>query len=149
MKKILVSVVGGHECNDETAKLAEDVGRVIAKEECVLVSGGLTGVMEASCKGAKKEGGLTIGILPGRDKDDANDFVDVAITTGMWYARNVIIAAGSDIVVAFPGEYGTLSEIGFALSQKKKVYGFGTWDIPDVIKLNSPKDLREVLRHKK
>jgi len=145
-RKFLVSVIGGHECNEKTAKLAEEVGRIVAEEGAVLVSGGLTGIMEAVCRGSKRAGGLTIGIVPGKDKNDANDFVDIVITTGMGHARNVIIAAGTDIVIAISGEYGTLSEIGFALSQKKPVYGFGTWDIPDIIKLNSPEDLRGIIR---
>ncbi|MDP8259049.1 MAG: TIGR00725 family protein [Candidatus Aadella gelida] len=145
MKKILVSVIGGHKCDEKTAEVAEKVGKIIAEEGAVLVSGGLAGVMEAANRGAVSAGGLTVGIIPGNDKSEANEFVNIVITTGIGYARNTIVATGSDIVVALPGEYGTLSEIGFALSLKKKVYGLGSWEMPEVIKLESPEELREVI----
>ncbi|MFQ5952451.1 MAG: TIGR00725 family protein [Candidatus Omnitrophota bacterium] len=145
-RKFLVSVIGGYECDENNAKLAEQVGEVISQEGFVLVCGGKTGIMEAACKGAKKAGGLTIGIIPGEDKREANEFVDVVIATGMGYSRNALVAGTADLVVAFPGKYGTLSEIGFALNAKKEVYGFGTWDIPGVEKLESPEELRGILK---
>ncbi len=148
-KKFLVSVIGGHKCEGAVADLVEQTGRIIAEEGAVLVTGGLAGTMEAASRGAKKAGGLTIGIIPGEDKHDANAFVDIVITTGMGYSRNTIVAGTADMVVAFPGEYGTLSEIGFALNAKKPVYGFGTWDIPGVEKLESPDELRAVVRRMK
>ena len=147
-KSFLVSIIGGHECNEETADIAEHAGRIIAEEGCVLVSGGLKGVMEAACRGAKKADGVTIGILPGRDKNDANEFVDIVITTGIWHARNVIVAAGTDIVVAFAGKYGTLSEIGFALNKNKTVVGIGAWDIPQVVKVDTPEEAMHYIRQK-
>ncbi len=145
-RRFLVSVIGGHKCGPDEEKMAEDIGRVIAEEGAVLVSGGLGGIMEAATRGAKRSGGLTVGIIPGDDKDAANGYVDIVIATGIGYSRNTIVASGTDIVVALPGEYGTLSEIGFALASKKKVYSFGSWDIPDVIKLDSTEDLRSILK---
>ncbi|MGB2630911.1 MAG: TIGR00725 family protein [Candidatus Omnitrophota bacterium] len=145
-KKFLVSIIGGYKCEQEFAKLAEDVGEIIAREGLGLVCGGRSGIMEAACKGAKKAGGLTVGIIPGEDKKEANEYVDVVIATGMGYSRNAIVAGTADLVVAFPGKYGTLSEIGFALNSGKEVYGFGTWDIEGVVKLEKPEELREILK---
>ncbi len=145
-RRFLVSVIGGHRCDKDTAKMAEHTGEIIAEENAVLVCGGLGGIMEAACRGAKKRGGLTIGIIPGGNKSDANKFVDIVITTGMGYSRNTIVAGTADLVVAFPGEYGTLSEIGFALNAEKPVYGFGTWDIKGVKKLENPDQLSRILR---
>ena len=143
--KILVSVIGGHKCDRDRSRLAQEVGRIIAEQDAILVCGGLGGIMAAACKGAKEAGGLTIGIIPGEDKSAANRFVDIAITTGMGYSRNTIVAGAADIVVAFPGEYGTLSEIAFALVGGKPVYGFGTWDIEGVTKLKRAYELKEIL----
>jgi len=145
-QKFLVSVIGGHKCDAKVAGLAGQVGETIAREGAVLVCGGLGGIMEAACRGAKKAGGLTMGIIPGEDKDSANQFVDIVIPTGMGYSRNTLVAGAGDIIVALPGEYGTLSEISFGLIAKKKVYGFDTWDIKGVTQLKSVDELRDVLR---
>ncbi len=128
-KKFLVSVIGGHECDRENAELAEKVGEIIAQEGAVLVCGGREGIMAAACKGAKKANGLTVGIIPGEKKEDANEFVDVVITSGLGYSRNAMVAGTSDLVVAFPGKYGTLSEIAIGLKLGKPVFTIGSWDI--------------------
>ncbi len=145
MARLLVSVIGGHKCDGDTARLAEEVGRIVAEEGAVLVCGGLGGIMEAACRGAKKKSGLTVGIIPGEDKSEANEFVDVPIATGFGYSRNTIVAGCADIVIALPGEYGTLSEIGFALNARKPVYGFGAWEINGVEELKRPDQLRKIL----
>lgn len=147
--RVMVSVIGGHKCDEKTKKLAENIGLIIAEEDAVLVTGGLGGIMEAASFGAKKAGGLTVGIIPGEDRSDANKHVDIVISTGMGYSRNTLVAGSSDIVVALSGKYGTLSEIGFALNAKKEVYGFDTWDIPGIVKLNDPEDLRDIIRKRK
>lgn len=147
-RKFLVSVIGGHKCDDRVAKLAGQVGEIIAGEDAALVCGGLGGIMEAACQGAKKHDGLTIGITPGRDKSEANRFVDIAIPTGMGHSRNTLVAVAGDLVVALPGEYGTLSEISFALIAGRPVYGFDTWDIKGVTRLKNAEDLRDILRQK-
>ena len=142
-------MIGGHKCGKEAAALAERVGEIIAEEGACLVCGGLGGVMECAAKGAKKAGGMTIGIIPGHDKTYANKFIDIVIPSDMGYSRNTLVAGTGDVVVALPGEYGTLSEISFALVGKKPVYGFGTWDIKGVMKLNLPDELKAALRKDK
>ena len=144
--RLLVAVIGGHKCDASTGALAESIGAVVARSGAVLVCGGLGGVMEAACRGAKKENGVTVGIIPGERKEDANEFVDIAISTGMGYSRNMLVAGAADIVVALPGEYGTLTEIGAALNAGKSVYGFGAWDIPGIKKLAAPGELAAAIR---
>ena len=149
MSKFMVSVIGGHECDEKTAGLAEGIGALVAESGAVLVCGGLAGIMEAACRGAKRSNGLTVGIIPGEDKKAANKYVDIVIATGMGYSRNTLVAGTADMVVALPGKYGTLSEIGFALNAKIPVYGFGTWDIEGVEPLETIEDLRSILVQKK
>lgn len=111
------------------AQLAEEVGREIARRGAALVCGGLSGVMEAGCKGASEEGGLTIGILPGDSRQAANPYVQIPIVTGIGYARNVAVVKSSQAVIAIDGSYGTLTEIGHALQSGVPVIGLGTWEI--------------------
>ncbi|MDZ7344463.1 MAG: TIGR00725 family protein [candidate division KSB1 bacterium] len=130
---MLIAVIGGSHCSAEIYELARQVGREIARTGAMLICGGLFGVMEAACRGAKEAGGTTIGILPGRDKTEANDFVDIPIVTGLNDARNVIIARSADGVIAVDGEYGTLSEIAFALKFGKPVVGLQVaFDLPGI-----------------
>lgn len=133
-----VGVIGAGDCDAALAALAEAVGRRIAEAGAVLVCGGAGGVMEAACRGAKTAGGLTVGILPGKDRAEANPFVDIAIATGINEARNLAIIRTADVLVAVGGSYGTLSEIGFALKAGKRVVGLETWDIKGVEKADSP-----------
>jgi uncharacterized protein (TIGR00725 family) len=132
MKKI-IAVIGGRRIEKALLAEAEEVGRLIAKSGAVLVCGGLGGVMEAASKGAQSEGGLTVGILPQDNSDRANQYIDIPVTTGLGIGRNVIIARTADALIAVGGEYGTLSEIAFALQLKKPVVGIKTWDIKGVI----------------
>jgi len=99
----------------------------------VVVCGGLGGVMEAACRGAKEAGATTVGILPGADRSAANPFVDVAIPTGLGEARNALVVRAADALIAVGGAYGTLSEIALALKAGKRVAGIGTWDVEGVI----------------
>jgi len=124
-----VAVVGGGEVDAETAALAETVGRELARRGAVVVCGGLGGVMEAVCKGAKTEGGTTVGILPTDNRYAANEFVDVAIATGLGEARNAIVVRAADVVIAINGEFGTLSEIALALRTGTPVVGIDTWEL--------------------
>ena len=126
-EKLFISVIGASKCSAKEAKLAEEVGRELAKRGAVLICGGLTGVMEAACRGAKSEGGLTVGILPGNSRNDANQYVTIPIITGIGYARNSIVAKSGQAVIAIGGKYGTLSEIAYALQDKIPVIGLGTW----------------------
>ena len=107
---MIISVIGGGDSPPaEALRMAEEVGRELARRNVAVACGGLDGVMEAVCKGAKAEGGVTIGILPGDDPDDANPYVDYPICTGMGYARNAIVAKAGRAVIARDGSYGTLS----------------------------------------
>jgi uncharacterized protein (TIGR00725 family) len=126
---MFVAVIGSASCSQEVAAQAEAVGREIARRGAVLVCGGRGGVMEAACRGAKTEGGITVGILPGADRGEANRYVDIAIATGMGEARNAIVVRTADAVVAVSGGYGTLSEIGLALKMGRPVVGLGTWEL--------------------
>ncbi len=101
----------------------------MAKRGIQVVCGGLTGIMEAVCRGAKAEGGLTIGILPGQSSKEANQYVDIPIVTGMRYSRNVIVVNTGQAVIAIGGAYGTLSEIGHALGDGIPVIGLKTWNL--------------------
>jgi uncharacterized protein (TIGR00725 family) len=125
----LIGVIGGSSPTLEETMAAETVGRALAKGGAVLICGGLGGVMEAACRGAKSAGGLTIGVLPGTDRSEANPYVDILIVTGLRCARNVIIVRSALAVVAVGGSYGTLSEIAFALSFGVPVVGLGTWEM--------------------
>jgi uncharacterized protein (TIGR00725 family) len=111
----------------------------------VLVTGGLGGVMEAACRGARDAGGTTIGILPGADRSAANPYVDVAIPTGLGEARNALVVRSADAVIAIGGAYGTLSEIAFALKAGKRVVGLGTWEIDGVEPADSPETAVETV----
>ncbi|MBD3260940.1 MAG: TIGR00725 family protein [Candidatus Altiarchaeales archaeon] len=119
----IASVIGQDGVVDESVeKMAYDVGREIAQAGYVLVSGGRGGVMAHACRGAKDAGGLTLGVLPGADKKDANPCLDIALTTGFGYARNTLVVSSADLIVAVAGRYGTLSEIALALNYGKKVF---------------------------
>jgi uncharacterized protein (TIGR00725 family) len=109
--------------------MARDVGRTLAEAGAVVVCGGLGGVMEAACEGAHQAGGLTVGILPGRDRTKANPHVDIALPTGMGETRNALVVRAADAIVAVSGEYGTLSEIALALAIGVPVVGIGTWQL--------------------
>ncbi len=124
-----LAVVGSANCDQEVGALAEAVGREIAKRGAVLVCGGRGGVMEAACRGAKAEGGTTVGILPGADRGEANQYIDIPIVTGLGEARNAIVVRTADAVVALSGGYGTLSEIGLALKMGRPVVGLRTWEL--------------------
>lgn len=124
-----VAVVGPWECDQATAALAEEVGRELAARGAVVVCGGMGGAMEAACRGAKAAGGTTVGLLPGMDRSSANPFVDVAIPTGLGEARNVLVVRAADVVLAVRGEFGTLSEIAFALRIGTPVVGLDTWEL--------------------
>jgi hypothetical protein len=125
---LYVSVSGSGDASPEVIALAEEVGARLAGANAVVVCGGLGGVMEAVCRGAKSAGGTTVGILPGTARSDANPFVDVAIPTGLGESRNALVARASDALIAIGGEFGTLSEIALALKIGTPVIGLGTWE---------------------
>lgn len=138
---MIISVIGAGSCDKDVYSLAEEVGKLVAQKGATLVTGGLGGVMEAASKGAKEAGGITVGILPGFSKEEANRFVTIPVATGLSHARNIIVARSADAVIAFSGEYGTLSEIAIALKLSKPVIGIKTWEnIEGVIKADSAEE---------
>jgi len=111
------------------SQTCREVGRKLAREGAILICGGLGGVMEAACKGAQEEGGITVGILPGEIREQANPHVQIPIVTGMGYARNITVVKSAQAVIAVGGSYGTLSEIGHALQSDIPVIGLNTWSL--------------------
>ena len=105
-QKITISVIGGHTINKQVEELAHNIGIIVANMGAILVCGGLDGAMMAASKGCKEAGGTTIGLLPGKEKSDANPFIDIALPTSIGYARNAIVACSAHIIVALPGSYG-------------------------------------------
>ena len=127
---MIISVIGSsNPATREHVELAEEVGRELGRRDIMVVCGGLSGIMEAVCRGAKSEGGTTIGILPGRAAAEANSYVDIPIVTSMGYSRNVIVVHTGEAVIAVGGAFGTLSEIGHALSDGIPVVGLRTWPL--------------------
>jgi uncharacterized protein (TIGR00725 family) len=124
-----VAVVGPDDASGPEVALAEAVGERLAGAGAIVVCGGLGGVMEAACRGARLAGGLTIGILPGTDRAAGNRFLSVAIPTGMGELRNGLVVRAADAVIAVGGAYGTLSEIALALKAGRPVVGLGTWEL--------------------
>ena len=128
---MLIGVIGGEVAGAEASRLAFEVGRALAERGHVLVCGGRGGVMREASRGAKAAGGLTVGILPGDDASDANEYLDVPVVTGIGFARNSIIARTANALIAIDGSYGTLSEIAFGLIAGRPVIGLGTWELRD------------------
>ena len=124
-----VAVSGGGDAGEAACRLAEEVGRELARRGAVVVTGGLGGAMAAASRGAKAEGGTTVGILPSDDRADANEWVDVAVPTGLGEGRNAVVVRAADAVIAVAGEFGTLSEIALALRLGRPVVGLDTWGL--------------------
>ena len=127
--KLHIGVLGPHTTTDAQYQLGVEVGRGIAEAGAVLFCGGLDGMMRAAAEGAKSAGGQTIGILPGTDKNAANEFIDIAIPTDLGAYRNALLVRSCDAVIAVHGAYGTLSEIAFGLRLKVPVVGLHTWAV--------------------
>ncbi len=126
---VFIAVIGGGNPSPVECRLAEEVGRHLARNRVTLVCGGLGGVMEAACRGASEEDGTTVGILPGDNHRAANPYVHIPIVTGLGHARNVIVVKSSRAVIAIGGSYGTLSEISHALQNGIPVIGLNTWSL--------------------
>ena len=135
-----ISVIGGSTVSPDVEETAVDVGRLVAQRGHTLVCGGLGGVMLAACRGAKDAGGTTVGILPGDDHTRANEYVDVAVATGLGHARNALVARNGDAVVAIDGSGGTLSEIGFSFVFDRPIAGLGTHDVEGIDACETPEE---------
>lgn len=129
---LYIGVIGANECSQKIYDVAEKVGSLIAEKSAVLVCGGRMGVMEAASKGAKKSKGKTIGILPGLYRNEANDYIDYPIATGIGQARNLIVVLNSDAIIAVGGEFGTLSEIALALKHGIPVVALHSWSLEKI-----------------
>ncbi len=144
---MIVGVIGVSSCKEELYNDAFKIGQIIAEKGHKLICGGLYGVMEAACKGAKSKNGLTIGILPTNSIKDANQYVDIPIATNMGHARNVIIVTTSELIIAIGKGYGTLSEIAIGLKLGKPVYSWKSFeDIAGIKKLNDLNELHNILK---
>lgn len=126
---MVIAVVGDSSCPPEETKVAETVGELLAQRGAIVICGGLGGVMAAACRGAKSKGGLAIGVLPGEDASMANPWVGIPIVTGVGYARNMAVVKSAQAVIAIGGNYGTLSEIAYALKSNIPVIGLNTWSL--------------------
>ena len=141
-----IAIIGARACDDDTLEIAGKMGRLLAENGYRIICGGLGGVMEAACKGAKSKNGMTIGILPGNSPAEANQYVDISIATGIGVGRNLIIIRSAVAVIAVSGGFGTLSELAFALQLEKPVIGLGTWDVSEkVVVAADPEDALEKL----
>ena len=127
-----VAVIGASEPRGADATAAEEVGRRLAEAGAIVVTGGRGGVMAAACRGTQEAGGTSIGLLPGSSREDANEWVSVALPTGLGELRNGLVVRAADVIIAIGGAYGTLSEIALALHAGKPVLGLLTWEIDGV-----------------
>jgi len=128
-KHIFVAVIGASKATSEEARLAEEVGKELALRQVTLVCGGMGGVMEAACRGASLNGGLTIGILPGNSREEANPYVQIPIVSSIGFARNIMVVKSAQAVIAIGGAYGTLSEIAYALQIELPVIALNSWSM--------------------
>jgi uncharacterized protein (TIGR00725 family) len=138
-----VAVIGASQATDEDLRDAEAVGALLARAGAIVVCGGRGGVMAAAAKGAAEAGGTVVGMLPGEGRSDANEWVTVAIPTGMGELRNGLIVRAAEAMIAIGGAYGTLSEIALGLSAELKVYGLHTWEIDGIVAVDSPEQAVE------
>jgi uncharacterized protein (TIGR00725 family) len=135
-----IAVVGASRALDVDLVDAEAVGRLLGAADAVVVCGGRGGVMAAASRGAASAGGTVIGMLPGNDRSDANEWVTIAVPTGLGELRNGLIVRTADAMVAVGGAYGTLSEVALGLQAGLKVYGLHTWDIGGIEPVGSPEE---------
>jgi uncharacterized protein (TIGR00725 family) len=141
-----VSVIGSGE---EWETAAEEVGRLLARHGCTVVTGGLEEVMAAAHRGAKRAGGTTVAVLPGEERGAANEWADHVVVTGIGHARNLAVAASGDAVIAVGGSYGTIAEMALALRLGRTVVALaGAPDVAGALLASSPAEAVELaLRH--
>lgn len=129
MSKIIIGIIGGATASKAQLEAAYKVGSLLAKQQAVVVCGGMGGVMEAACRGAKENGGLTVGILPGSSAREGNRYLDIPIVTGLGYARNAVVVQTAQAIIAIGGKYGTLSELAYAAQYGIPLIGLSTWKV--------------------
>jgi uncharacterized protein (TIGR00725 family) len=133
-----IAVIGASQPSPEQEQAAEDIGRGLGAAGCVVITGGRGGVMAAASRGAHEAGATVIGILPGNDRREANEWVQIALPTGLGHVRNALVVGTADAVVAVGGAYGTLSEIALALNAGVGVVGYDTWSIEGIELADTP-----------
>jgi len=147
MKKrsVVIGVIGAGRASAAGLEAAEEVGRLVAEAGAVLVCGGLGGVMEAACRGARRAGGFALGLLPGDDPAAANPYVSLAVPTGLGHARNVLVAQTAQVLIAVEGEYGTLSEMAIGRKLGRPVIALQSWPgLPGVDYVATPRQAVEL-----
>ncbi len=149
---MIIAVIGGEDAPPDVQRLAEEVGRHLARRGCTVVCGGGSGVMEAVCRGARSEGGHTIGIMPGHTAQESppNEWVEFPVFSGLGFARNSMVVLSGRAAIAIDGAYGTLTEIAYALIHEVPIVGLDTWhfsypghDAERLIRAESPQDAVE------
>ena len=144
-RALVIAVIGAGDAPADVCDLAREVGREIASRGAVLINGGRGGVMRAAAEGARLAGGHVIGIIPGYNRNEGNEFSEFVIATGMGEARNAIIIASCDAVIALAGEGGTLAEIGFAMKMKRPLVTLKSWpQIEGLTRADSPREAVEL-----
>ncbi|MEN3033529.1 MAG: TIGR00725 family protein [Aquificaceae bacterium] len=143
-----ISVIGSSNAKEEELEFAFNLGRLIAREGYTLICGGRGGVMEAVCKGCFIEGGITVGILPDYEAFDANRYLKVVVKTGLGWARNALVVASGDVVVAIGGSYGTLSEIAYAFILKKPIIGYKTHNVDGLLQAQNLEQVMDFIKAK-
>jgi len=135
-----IAVVGSTACPPEIETLAYSVGYELARRKAILLCGGRGGVMAAAARGAREGGGITVGILPGANRSEANPYLSIALPTGLGDARNAVIACAADAVIAIGGGYRTLSEVALALKKGKTVIAlaFSFPEVPGIYPAKTP-----------
>ncbi len=145
-QRVTISVIGSHDCDKKVGEISRNIGKIIAKVGAVLICGGLKGVMEAAARGCHESGGITIGLLPGKDKTDANPYIEIAIPTTIGFARNAMVACSGDVIIALPGSHGTSSEISYAMVYGRPVIDMGGWKREGMVPVKDLTELEKVLR---
>jgi hypothetical protein len=136
-----IGIIGSSRASPEGVRLAEAVGRLLGQAGAVLICGGLGGVMEAAARGAAAAGALTVGLLPGTQAEDANQYIALPLPTGLSYARNILVVRASQALIAIEGSYGTLSEIALALALGVPVIGLNaTYEDPKIRRAGSAQE---------
>lgn len=133
-----IAVIGASQPSSEQEQAAEDIGRGLGGAGCVVITGGRGGIMAAASRGASDAGATVIGILPGSDRREANEWVQIALATGLGDVRNALVVRAADAVIAVGGAYGTLSEIAHALNAGIGVVGYDTWGIEGIELADTP-----------
>ncbi len=144
--KTRISVFGGRDINESIYKDAYELGKLLAKERYLVYCGGGNGVMEAVSKGVHVGGGTCVGILKGSSLDEMNDYITIPVSTNMGITRNALLAYNCDTAVAISGKYGTLSEIAYAMQLEKPVVGLHSWDLENLINVNTPHEVIQFIK---